>query len=90
MQKTKGKVEYELKSLREKILKAYKKQSDTMVDSIERTAAFIFPESSLQERHLNILTFLNKYGLDFIDHVSEHLRLDAYDHQVLYLEDIGY
>jgi len=90
VQKSKGKVEYELKSLREKIFKAYKKQSDTLVDSVERTANFLFPESSLQERHLNVLTFLNKYGLDFIDRISEHLKLDAYDHQVLYLEEMGY
>jgi bacillithiol biosynthesis cysteine-adding enzyme BshC len=90
VQKSKGKVEYELKSLREKIFKAYKKQNDTLVDSVERTANFLFPESSLQERHLNVLTFLNKYGLDFIDCISEHLKLDAYDHQVLYLEEMGY
>ncbi len=90
VQKTKGKVEYELKSLREKIFKAYKKQNDTIVDSVERAANFLFPESSMQERHLNVLTFLNKYGFDFIDRISEHLRLDAYDHQVIYLEEMGY
>jgi bacillithiol biosynthesis cysteine-adding enzyme BshC len=90
VQKSKGKVEYELKSLREKIFKAYKKQSDMLVDSVERAANFLFPESSLQERHLNVLTFLNKYGFDFIDRISEHLRLDAYDHQVIYLEEMGY
>lgn len=90
VQKSKGKVEYELKSLRDKIVKAYKKQSNTLVDSVERSANFLFPESSLQERHLNVLTFLNKYGFDFVDQVSKHLKLDAYDHQVLYLEEMGY
>ncbi len=88
--KTKGKVDYELRSLQEKIVKAYKKKNDNMVKAIQKCADFVFPEASLQERHVNILTFLNKYGPGFIDKISENLKLDAYDHQVLCLEDIGY
>jgi bacillithiol biosynthesis cysteine-adding enzyme BshC len=89
VQKTKGKVEYELKSLQEKIIKAYKRKNDDLVRSIERTADFLFPEESLQERHLNILTFLNMYGFEFIDVISKNLKLDAYDHQVLCLTEMG-
>ncbi|HDS01208.1 MAG TPA: bacillithiol biosynthesis cysteine-adding enzyme BshC [candidate division Zixibacteria bacterium] len=88
--KTKGRVDYELKSLQEKIVKAYKKKNDNVVRAVQKCADFVFPEASLQERHLNVLTFINKYGPDFIDRISEHLKLDAYDHQVLCLEDIGY
>jgi len=90
VQKSRGKVEYELKSLQEKIIKAYKKQNDGIVDSVTRTANFIFPESSMQERHLNVLTFLNKYGMGFIERLSDNLKLDVYDHQVLCLEELGY
>ncbi len=89
VQKTKGKVEYELKSLQEKIIKAYKRKNDDLVRSVERAADFLFPEASLQERHLNILTFLNLYGFEFIDIISKNLKLDAYDHQVLCLTEMG-
>ena len=89
VQKSKGKVEYELKSLREKILKAFKKRNDTLVDSVARSAAFLFPEASLQERHLNVLTFINKYGPEFVDIISPHLKLDRYDHQVICLDEMG-
>ncbi|NIP42165.1 MAG: bacillithiol biosynthesis BshC [candidate division Zixibacteria bacterium] len=61
-----------------------------MVRAVQKCADFAFPEASLQERHLNVLTFMNKYGPEFIDRISENLNLDAYDHQVLCLEDIGY
>ncbi len=88
--KTKGKVDYELRSLQEKIVKAYKKKNDDIVRAVQKCADFAFPEASLQERHLNVLTFMNKYGPEFIDRISENLNLDAYDHQVLCLEDIGY
>jgi bacillithiol synthase len=90
VQKSRGKVEYELKSLQEKIIKAYKKQNDGIVDSVARTADFLFPESSMQERHLNVVTFLNKYGMGFIERISDNLKLDVYDHQVLCLEELGY
>ena len=89
VQKSKGKVEYELKSLREKILKAFKKQNDTLVNSVTRTADFLFPEASLQERHLNVLTFINKYGPEFVDLISPHLQLDRHDHQIICFDDIG-
>jgi bacillithiol biosynthesis cysteine-adding enzyme BshC len=90
VQKTKGKVEYEIKQLREKILKAYKKRNKGIVDSIERAAEFIYPEQSLQERHLNVFNFIIRYGPEFIDKIDNHLKLDYFDHQVIYLEDLVY
>ena len=89
VQKTKGKVEFELKSLREKILKAFKKQNDTLVTSVTRSADFLFPESSLQERHLNVLTFINKYGPEFVNIIAPHLKLERHDHQIICFDDIG-
>ncbi len=90
LDKTRGKIDYELKSLQDKILKAYKKENDNIVHAVQSTGDFLFPEASMQERHLNILTFINRYGMEFMDKISEHLKVDSYDHQVLCLEDMGY
>ncbi|MBD3381868.1 MAG: bacillithiol biosynthesis cysteine-adding enzyme BshC [candidate division Zixibacteria bacterium] len=90
VRKTKGKVEYEIKQLREKIIKAYKKRNKGIVDGIERASEFLYPEQSLQERHFNIFNFIVRYGPEFMDKIDQHLKLDCYDHQVIYLEDMGY
>ena len=43
----------------------------------------LYPNQHLQERVYSILPFLARHGLELIDHISRHIRLDCPDHVVL-------
>ena len=50
-------------------------------------AAFnaLLPNGQLQERVINIHSFLNKYGPNFIDWLYEAVDLDDDGHRVIYI-----
>jgi uncharacterized protein YllA (UPF0747 family) len=52
---------------------------------LENLFAALLPHNALQERSLNINTFLNLYGENFIDWIYETIETDGNNHQILYL-----
>ena len=50
---------------------------------LEAITNSIFPEKKLQERVLNISSFLVRYGFGFIGRLEEALELDSREHQVI-------
>ncbi len=57
----------ELRFLEKKIVQAAKKQNDIAVGQIRKAADHLYPHGHLQERVLNIVPFLLKYGPAFVD-----------------------
>ena len=45
----------------------------------------LYPNGRLQERVLNIVPFLLKYGPAFVDKLDEAIDLDVHEHQILTL-----
>ena len=43
----------------------------------------LFPEKKLQERVVNVTSFLVRYGSSFIAKLQEELTLDSKEHQVV-------
>jgi hypothetical protein len=41
------------------------------------------PEKKLQERIINVTSFIVRYGLNFVVRLLDELTLDSKDHQVL-------
>lgn len=79
----KGKIEGALRGLKEKSLAAQKRRNETAVRQIERALQTIMPAGNLQERELNIIYYLNKYGPDVVRWLSSELRTDLFRHQLL-------
>ena len=46
---------------------------------------FLFPRSNFQERELNIVYFLNKYGLEFVKWLYGEFSIEKFKHQVIQL-----
>ncbi|HCD51868.1 MAG TPA: bacillithiol biosynthesis cysteine-adding enzyme BshC, partial [Balneolaceae bacterium] len=67
--------ENELNKLKGKVYRAVKQQEQTQLDRIAKIQSQIFPDG-LQERSVNPVYFMNKYGLDvwqkMLDHYREH------------------
>lgn len=80
---TKGKIEFELKKVEEKLFAAHKKKNESIREQLHKAKNILFPENTLQERKLNILYFLVKYNFDFIDRLYSSLDIDNLNHQIL-------
>lgn len=74
-----------IESLKEKTVAAQKRQHEVALRQIDKTANHVFPLSNFQERELNVLYFLNKYGLEFLRWLYGELSVDTFKHQVINL-----
>lgn len=74
-----------LDSLKQKTIEAQKRQHEILLRQIEKAANHVFPSSNLQERELNVLHFLNKYGLEFLRWLYGEMGIESFKHQVIRL-----
>jgi uncharacterized protein YllA (UPF0747 family) len=72
--------------LKEKTYAAQKRQHEIVLRQLEKAASSVFPRSTLQERELNIVYFLNKYGMEFLRWLRGELTIDKFAHQVINIE----
>ena len=72
-----------LKSLQGKIVQASKKKDETLRRQFTRTRALTFPGGQPQERALNLVFFLNRYGPSLPARLLEALPALADQHYVL-------
>jgi len=79
------KILYHIGALRTKFHYAQLLKDETIHRRIENAFQSLLPHNALQERALNVATFLNSYGLNFIDWIYEAIDLDDKAHRVIYL-----
>ena len=79
------KILYHIGGLRTKFHHAQIRKDETINRQIESAFAALLPHNALQERTLNITTFLNSHGLYFIDWLYKAIDLDDKAHRVIYL-----
>jgi bacillithiol biosynthesis cysteine-adding enzyme BshC len=82
-EKTREKILQHLNVLRAKGNDAQEKLHETAIRQIEKSIASVYPNDHLQERSLNVLYYLNKYGLEFLRWLYNELRIDVAGHQFL-------
>ncbi|MEW6512259.1 MAG: bacillithiol biosynthesis cysteine-adding enzyme BshC [Bacteroidota bacterium] len=78
-----AKIDVNIGVLREKAVAAQKRRNETAVRQIERAAAGLLPGGLLQERQLNVVYFMNKYGPDLIKWLMEQIDITGFKHQVI-------
>jgi bacillithiol biosynthesis cysteine-adding enzyme BshC len=79
------KILYHIGALRTKFHHAQIRKDETTKRQVESAFAALLPHNALQERTLNVLTFLNAHGLYFIDWIYEAIDLDDKAHRIIYL-----
>ena len=77
------KIVYHIGALRKKALLAEARRGTTTTQRIDTLFAALLPNGHLQERSLNVFTFLNKFGMNFVDWLYEAVDLDDKDHRVI-------
>jgi bacillithiol biosynthesis cysteine-adding enzyme BshC len=86
MENTLTRMQASLNSLKEKTIAAQKRQHDISLRQLDRVSINIFPNSKLQERELNLIYYLNKYGLEFLRWLRGELVIDKFMHQIITIE----
>ncbi|MCA1625396.1 MAG: bacillithiol biosynthesis cysteine-adding enzyme BshC [Acidobacteria bacterium] len=79
------KILYHIGNLRTKFQHAQIQKDAVVRRRIETAFASLLPQKNLQERSLNIITFLNLYGLNLIDWIYDAIDLDDKGHRLIYL-----
>lgn len=75
----------EMEALKQKVVRAEKRQQDEMRAQLEKAHVNLRPHGALQERVINVLYYLNKYSLGLVKDLQDQLRTDTTAHQVLEL-----
>lgn len=84
---TLGKIDYLIKGFEGKVFSSHKRKSNETRDRIYRVYNALYTCRDLQERSLNILPFLSKYGRGFMHWLYRELEGEEQNHQLLDMSD---
>jgi bacillithiol synthase len=79
------KIMYHLSALRKKSNFAKSEKNEIVQRQMEALFTALLPHAHLQERTLNIATFLNSHGQYFIDWIYDSIDLDDKGHRIIFL-----
>ena len=79
------KINQQFKYLEKKIFKASKKQNDILIQQLNKVKNNLYPANHLQERVLNVVPYLIKYGYPFMDRLYKTMDVNCFDHQIIEL-----
>ncbi len=77
------KVLYQVETLRTRFINAEAARNKMLDRHLDVIVNSLHPEKKLQERVINVTSFLVRYGLGFIDMLEKTLDLDCLEHQVI-------
>lgn len=80
---TQGRMDRDLKNLRNKIVQAAKRRDETLRRQFQRARSSTFPSGDPQERAVSLLYFLNRYGPHLVDRLLDELPLKVGHHGLL-------
>ena len=69
--------------LAKKTLDAAVRSNETATRQMDKLKSAVYPNEELQERTLNIFTYLNKYSMEFLTTIAERISVDSFTHQAL-------
>jgi bacillithiol biosynthesis cysteine-adding enzyme BshC len=79
------KIEYQLAGLRARFHRAQMARDRAAHRQLERAATLLYPEKTLQERHLNITSLVARHGTYCLDWIFSAIDIGSVEHQIVYL-----
>jgi uncharacterized protein YllA (UPF0747 family) len=79
----KQKMLYQVEGLETKFVNAETRRNEVMDRQLDLLVNSLFPEKKLQERQLNVSTWLARYGFGFLKRLEELVSLDSTQHQII-------
>lgn len=84
-EKSKQRIDQAMDYLKNKASESEKRKYDTSIRQLTKVRNILFPNGSLQEREINFIYFVNKYGMDFMKWLYNELEITKFEHQILEL-----
>lgn len=84
-EKSKQRIDQAMDYLKNKASESEKRKYDTSIRQLTKVRNILFPNGSLQEREINFIYFVNKYGMDFMKWLYNELEITRFEHQILEL-----
>jgi bacillithiol synthase len=85
LDKGRRKINYQLDGLRTRFNRAQIARDEAVHRQLKHAFDLLYPQKNLQERHINIASFIARHGLYFIDWIFDAIDLETNQHEVVYL-----
>lgn len=82
-EKSLQRIQQTLDYLKQKATEAEKRKYETSIRQLSKVQNILYPKNNLQEREINFIYFVNKYGMDFLKWLYDNLTIDKFHHQIL-------
>ena len=79
------KVFHQLEHLRTRFVHSSARREEAIFRQVERAFITLYPDKVLQERELNVVSFLSRYGISLIDRLYEAVDVGFPDHKLVYI-----
>ena len=85
LDKGRRKINYQIDGLRTRFNRAQVGRDEAVNRQLEHAFDLLYPKKTLQERQINVTSFLARHGHYFVDWVFDAIDLGSNDHHVVYL-----
>lgn len=85
LEKGRRKINYQVDGLRARFNRAQLARDEAVRRQLEHAFDLLYPEKTLQERKLNITSFLARHGHYFVEWIFNAIELETNDHAIVYL-----
>jgi bacillithiol synthase len=69
--------------LKNKFIESQVQQNESTINKLKAAIQSIYPDETLQERYINIVYYINKYGMEVIKKIIDSMEIDNFNHQVI-------
>ena len=85
LDKGRRKINYQIDGLRTRFNRAQVARDEAVHRQLEHAFDLLYPDKNLQERRLNIASFIARHGRYFVDWIFDAINLDSNEHGIVYL-----
>jgi bacillithiol biosynthesis cysteine-adding enzyme BshC len=85
IQKTTANMLESLDKLRQKTDEAYRRKMDIDINQLSKVLINLFPQGNFQERKVNILQYIIRYGPEFVVKLYDSIDVNDKNHQLIFL-----
>ena len=85
LEKGRRKINYQIDGLRTRFNRSQIARDEAVRRQIEHAFDLLYPQKALQERHLNITSFIARHGLYFVDWIFDAIELESREHHIVFL-----
>jgi uncharacterized protein YllA (UPF0747 family) len=85
LEKGRRKINYQIDGLRTRFNRSQVARDEAVHRQLEHAFDLLYPEKDLQERHINITSFIARHGHYFVDWIFDAIDLDSNEHEIVYL-----